>query len=532
MKNQEGGSSTIVLTLAGVIITGIIGSMAYSMVDDVDNRQTMGQGQMNGSEVLGKGIAQGVHAFKNRPKDDKDDDDFNISNMKCSVYNYALAAENEQPEFQNICIREISLMSKKIDEILNDLKGEGIHGYVKYLIERKKKYVNTLLTKLKKEGAANDFFEDKDFINLMNWYEIINRNKDPKEDMLKILEGTQLEDIISYDELFKNERIADYVHKKSGDIIEYKDNSYNTKTSWDPVDKEYINDDDFYMVKVGDDKGYLINFAPKKVDVSFPQIDSDVNKPVMDALNGLRVLDVVYYKLKEEEPEDLKLKHLGKILVYMLKNKKGFFSNVSNVFSRKNSKNDTVEGNEGERGGPTHIKLMPPSAVVDVDETYEEDGDKSDGTVKPDEKYEKFLDLLKGTTIDKEELQVYVDKKAKEIKDNIKRGLLKQTGPAPAEEPAAEEPAAEEPAAEEPAEEPAPVPEPRVEEPAAEEPAAEEPEPAPSPAPVPESRVEEPAAEPQKKTARFYGCNTSADCEEPNPTCKKNICVSVKEYQQ
>ena len=500
MKNQEGGSSAIVLTLAGVIITGIVGSMAYSMVGDVDNRQkmnpAMGQEKMNGSEAMGKGIGQIASIYKNRPKDDKDDDDdFNISNRKCS---HAEAAQNPNKEnFKNICITEIQAMSKKIDEILNDLKvPPTIYVYVNYLKKKLKDHTEKLYGHLNDKGAS-DFLKTGEFDKLMEWYEIINRKNNLKDEsaLNQLLHGTKLEHIISYDELFKNERIGDYIYNKSEDIIEYAQ-TYNPDdhiSSWDPINGNTdLTEDDFVLLKTKN--GSLINVFPKydiQVSQSIP-IDIDDsdpgNKLVKGILNG--VDDIKYYKLKEEDPEDIKLKHLGKILVYMLKNKKGFFSNVSNVFSRNSSKNDKVEG---ERSGPTtHINQGSPSVDDDESddesdgESYGESDDESDD--ESDKKYEKFMKLL--TDIDTEKLKEYVDEEVKEIKNNIKREeLLKQKEPTP-KMPAP----AEEPAAEEPAEEPAP------------------------------------AAEPQKRTARFHDCSTSDDCEEPNQTCdiNENICVSVK----
>ena len=573
--NQEGGSSALVLILAGVIITGIVGSMAYSMTDDVDKqRNTSTDGQQQTEPYIGKAMGQLAYNLKNRSKDDHDDD-FNISNMKCSRENHLRAEENEKSDFRDICIGEIQLMSNKINEILYGLKVEGILGYVKYLIERKNKYVSILLDKLESQGAVKEFFEDHGFIKLMEWYKIINLKKDPKEDINRLLDNTLLENIISYDELFKNDRIADYMQNKSGDIIEYKSNSYKPDkpdSSWELVTNlDSINDDDFYMVKVRD-KGYLINFAPKKVGEQFPPIDSDVNKPVMDALKDLSGLELEeYYKLKEDDPEDIKLKHLGKILVYMLKNEKGFFNKVSDVFSRENSKNNNVastssteeeteeaaqteavdltisldydferipEGSKerkqfcrdfqswlgaklGVDDGSVQIRSIRAGSVIvecvvngvtvsgtveewvqgkieigveeggwkvlevkakpaagaeavvpdsdanpsrkgrrwskrkrktkrenkekkgqsraqdekleqkQVDTESDEEKSDDDDDDKSDKKYEKFVNLLKDTTIDTDELKVYVDKEAERIKNNIKRESLKQTGPLP-----------------------------------------------------------------------------------------------------
>ena len=65
MKNQEGGSSALVLILAGVIITGIVGSMAYSMTDDVDKqRNTSTDGQQQTEPYIGKAMGQLAYNLK------------------------------------------------------------------------------------------------------------------------------------------------------------------------------------------------------------------------------------------------------------------------------------------------------------------------------------------------------------------------------------------------------------------------------------------------------------------------------------
>ena len=157
MKNQEGGSSALVLILAGVIITGIVGSMAYSMTDDVDKqRNTSTDGQQTDPNI-GKAMGQLAYNLKNRSKDEKDEkgEKGEWLNKECIE-----AKITEGSGGSKICIEELNNIKVRIINILKtelDIK-EGkstvaVDYYKEILINKIEDYFESLITSLRGDDA-------------------------------------------------------------------------------------------------------------------------------------------------------------------------------------------------------------------------------------------------------------------------------------------------------------------------------------------------------------------------------------------
>ena len=356
-KNIQEGGSVLITLLAGVVIVGILGGMVYMMPTESEVSPQKQKYIDEQNRYVGNTIGMGVAAAMDRSKTD----DFNISDRKCRDVEYAKINnddEDGQRDFKNICITEIDAMSKKIDEILDGLKGVGYDGYVEDLKEKKERYTTELIKELTEKGISEEFLKKKDFNRLMDWYKVINHKNNLKDDgaLNELLNETDLENIISYEELFENDGINDFMKNKPGDIMEFKSNRYSnafTGDTWDKRDKENLKEKDFVMVHV-EGIGYIINFS-LKIDTNLSDFGNNiaiekVNENFRKALNNIftnKDAKLTYYVLQDNDPEDIKLRHLGKMLVYMIKNK-GFFSGVSSKLFGKKSDSDT-KSKEGDK---------------------------------------------------------------------------------------------------------------------------------------------------------------------------------------
>ena len=224
-KNIQEGGSVLITLLAGVVIVGILGGMVYMMPTESEVSPQKQKYIDEQNRYVGNTIGMGVAAAMDRSKTD----DFNISDRKCRDVEYAKINnddEDGQRDFKNICITEIDAMSKKIDEILDGLKGVGYDGYVEDLKEKKERYTTELIKELTEKGISEEFLKKKDFNRLMDWYKVINHKNNLKDDgtLNELLNETDLENIISYEELFENDGINDFMKNKPGDIMVFNSN--------------------------------------------------------------------------------------------------------------------------------------------------------------------------------------------------------------------------------------------------------------------------------------------------------------------
>ena len=167
---QEGGSALITL-LAGVVIVGILGGMVYMIPTESEVSPQKQKYVDEQNRYVGNTIGMGVAAAMDRSKTD----DFNISDMKCEYAEFTKITDEEgRGDLKNICVNEIQLMSRKIDEILDGLNHGEYHDYVQDLKEKQKRYTKELLTKLNDDGITADFLNGTDFDKLMKWYKVIN----------------------------------------------------------------------------------------------------------------------------------------------------------------------------------------------------------------------------------------------------------------------------------------------------------------------------------------------------------------------